>query len=63
VIAKDLVLRATTEPFGSRDLSAVDRHWADGYIEHSTLAGPGLDGLRAEASGLPPASVMKGSGS
>jgi predicted SnoaL-like aldol condensation-catalyzing enzyme len=51
--AKDLVLQATTELFGHRDLSAVDRYWAVGYIEHSTLAGPGLDGLRQSAGSLP----------
>ena len=51
--AKNLVLRATTELFGNRDLTAIDRHWAAGYIEHSTLAGPGLDGLREAASSLP----------
>lgn len=42
--AKNPVLYATTQPFGSRGLSAIDRHWAAGYSEHSTLAGPGLDG-------------------
>jgi hypothetical protein len=51
--AKSLVLHATTELFGHRDLSAIDRSWAAGYVEHSTLAGPGLDGLRAAASSLP----------
>jgi hypothetical protein len=50
---KSLVLHATTELFGHRDLSAIDRSWAAGYVEHSTLAGPGLDGLRAAASSLP----------
>jgi predicted SnoaL-like aldol condensation-catalyzing enzyme len=44
---------ATTELFGHRDLSAIDRAWAADYVEHSTLAGPGLDGLRAAASSLP----------
>ena len=61
--AKDLVLRATTELFGQRDLTAIDRAWAADYVEHSTFAGPGLagpglarpglDGLRATASSLP----------
>jgi predicted SnoaL-like aldol condensation-catalyzing enzyme len=53
VTAKNLVRRATTELFGHRDLSTIDRSWAAGYVEHSTLAGPGLDGLRAAASSLP----------
>jgi hypothetical protein len=44
VTAKNLVPHATAEPFGSRGLSAIDRHWAAGRTEHSTLAGPGLDG-------------------
>jgi len=39
--------------FGHRDLSAIDRAWAADYVEHSTLAGPGLDGLRAATSSLP----------
>lgn len=51
--AKNLVLYATAELFGNRDLSAIGRHWAAGYIEHSTLAGPGLDGLREAAGSLP----------
>ena len=33
--AKNLVLNATTELLGNRDLSAIDRHWAAGYIEHT----------------------------
>jgi hypothetical protein len=53
VTAKNLVLNATTELFGHRDLGAIDRAWAAGYVEHSTLAGPGLDGLRTAASSLP----------
>lgn len=51
--AKDLVLHATTELFGHRDLSAIDRAWAADYVEHSTLAGPGLLGLRDAAASLP----------
>ena len=51
--AKDLVLHATTELFGNRDLSAIDRHWSGGYIEHSALAGPGLHSLREAAGSLP----------
>jgi len=53
VTAKDLVLHATTELFGDRDLGAIDRAWAAGYVEHSALAGPGLDGLRTAVSSLP----------
>ncbi len=51
--AKDLVLRATAELFGKRDISAAEQYWAAGYTEHSTLSGPGLDGLRDAASNLP----------
>jgi hypothetical protein len=50
---KDLVLHATAELFGNRDLSAIDRYWAAGYVEHSALAGPGLHGLREAADSLP----------
>jgi predicted SnoaL-like aldol condensation-catalyzing enzyme len=52
--AKDIVLTATAELFDERDLAAVDRHWAAGYVEHSTLGAPGLDGLRRTAGSLPP---------
>ena len=48
----ELVVGATTELFGNRDLSAVERHWSPGYVEHSVVGRPGLDGLREVASGL-----------
>lgn len=51
--AKRLVLNATTELFGHRDLCAIDRAWAADNVEHSTLSGPGLLGLREAAGGLP----------
>jgi predicted SnoaL-like aldol condensation-catalyzing enzyme len=50
---KDLVVEATTKLFGDRDLSVLDTHWSTNYIQHSTAAGPGVDGLRTLASSLP----------
>lgn len=50
---KDLVLTALDEVFGHRDLDAVGRYFSPGYVQHSTLAAPGPDGLRALAGTLP----------
>jgi predicted SnoaL-like aldol condensation-catalyzing enzyme len=53
--SRDLVIRATEELFDKRDVSAIERFWTSGYIEHSTIGGPGLGGLRAAAVSLPDA--------
>jgi predicted SnoaL-like aldol condensation-catalyzing enzyme len=55
--AKELVLQATAELFDKRDASAVDRYWADSYIEHSTQGGPAREALRAIVVGLPDGSA------
>ena len=51
--AKDLIVAATTKLFGRQDLTAIDEYFGPGYIQHSTLAADGLDGLRALAGHLP----------
>lgn len=51
--SKQIVLTAGTELFGHRDLSAVDRHWAPDYRQHSALAPDGPEGLRAMFQQLP----------
>ncbi len=35
---KDFVVKAVTELFANKDLTAIDRYWADSYIQHN----PGL---------------------
>ncbi|MEO6040347.1 MAG: nuclear transport factor 2 family protein [Croceibacterium sp.] len=43
----DLVLRMFAEVLGPMDSAAADRFIAPGYIQHSPLAEPGRDGLKA----------------
>lgn len=43
---RDLVARAHHELFTLRDTSAIDRHFAPDFIEHSPLVADGLQGLR-----------------
>jgi predicted SnoaL-like aldol condensation-catalyzing enzyme len=50
---KTLVVTAISELFGARDLTAIDRWFSPDYIQHSALAGPGIDGLRTLAAALP----------
>ncbi|MEX5259613.1 nuclear transport factor 2 family protein [Kocuria sp. CPCC 205263] len=52
--SKQIVLTAGTELFGDRDLTAVDRHWAPDYRQHSALAPDGREGLRGMFQQLPP---------
>jgi predicted SnoaL-like aldol condensation-catalyzing enzyme len=51
--AKTTVLEATGKLFGEGDLKAIDKYFSPDYIQHSTLAGPGVAGLRRLASNLP----------
>ncbi|MFE7631155.1 nuclear transport factor 2 family protein [Kocuria sp. NPDC057446] len=51
--SKQIVLTAGTELFGHRDRSAVDRHWAPDFRQHSALGADGPDGLRAAVERLP----------
>ncbi|KUG61951.1 hypothetical protein AVL61_11600 [Kocuria rosea subsp. polaris] len=51
--SKQIVLTAGRELFGERDASAIDRHWAPDYRQHSALGADGPDGLRAALWQLP----------
>ncbi|MEV4992460.1 nuclear transport factor 2 family protein [Streptomyces niveus] len=42
----DIVLTAMRELFGDKDLTAIDRYWAEPYIQHSPQMPNGLDTLR-----------------
>ena len=49
---KALVVKALTELFGNRDISAVDRYWSNDYIQHDPQAPNGTGGLRSLVEGL-----------
>jgi predicted SnoaL-like aldol condensation-catalyzing enzyme len=51
--AKDIVLTAAGQLFGDRDPSAVDRWVAPTYVQHSSLAADGAEGIRQLVSNLP----------
>ncbi|MEV4344474.1 nuclear transport factor 2 family protein [Actinoplanes sp. NPDC049596] len=51
--AKDTVLTATGQLFGDQDPSAVDRWVAPGYVQHSSLAPDGPEGLLGLIASLP----------
>ncbi|GAA4711809.1 nuclear transport factor 2 family protein [Phytohabitans rumicis] len=51
--AKDIVLTAAGQLFGDQDPSAVDRWVAADYVQHSSLAADGPDGVRALVEHLP----------
>ena len=42
----DIVLTAMRELFADKDLTAIDRYWAEPYIQHSPQMPNGLDTLR-----------------
>ncbi|MFI5858261.1 nuclear transport factor 2 family protein [Streptomyces parvulus] len=42
----DLVLTAMRELFADEDLTALDRYWAEPYLQHSPRMPNGLDSLR-----------------
>ncbi|MEO3813200.1 nuclear transport factor 2 family protein [Sphaerisporangium sp. B11E5] len=44
---KDIVLTAMRELFHDKDLTAIDRYWAEPYVQHNPTMPNGLDGLRA----------------
>jgi predicted SnoaL-like aldol condensation-catalyzing enzyme len=50
---KDIVLTAAGQLFGDKDPSAVDRWVAPTYVQHSSLAADGPEGLRQLVSHLP----------
>jgi predicted SnoaL-like aldol condensation-catalyzing enzyme len=43
---KALVMKAYQELIGDHDLTALDRYWADEYIQHSPKASDGREALR-----------------
>ncbi len=51
---KALVLTAMTELFVHRDLSALDRYWDAGYIQHNPRMPSGLDFFRKMIPSLGP---------
>jgi predicted SnoaL-like aldol condensation-catalyzing enzyme len=51
--AKDIVLSAAGQLFGDKDPAAVDRWIAPTYVQHSSLAADGPDGLRQLVRSLP----------
>jgi predicted SnoaL-like aldol condensation-catalyzing enzyme len=51
--AKDIVLTAASQLFGDKDPSAVDRWVAPTYVQHSSMAADGPDGIRQLVSNLP----------
>jgi predicted SnoaL-like aldol condensation-catalyzing enzyme len=53
VSAKELVEQAVHELFDQRDVSAVERYWSPGYVEHSILGADGIEALRDLAGSLP----------
>ncbi|MFD5315788.1 nuclear transport factor 2 family protein [Streptomyces sp. NPDC127098] len=48
----DIVLTAMRELFVEKDLTALDRYWAEPYVQHSPRMPNGLDTLRAAVPGL-----------
>ncbi|MFG3160170.1 nuclear transport factor 2 family protein [Streptomyces sp. NPDC048232] len=47
-----IVLTAMRELFADKDLTAIDRYWAEPYIQHSPRMPDGLDTLREVVPGL-----------
>src|SRR5215207_9554819 len=52
--AKDVAIAATTEIFGKKDPSAVDRWVSPDYVQHSALAGDGPAAMRELVASLGP---------
>lgn len=52
ITTKDLVLTAVSSVFGDRDLTAIDRNFGP-YVQHSSMAADGIEGLRHLATSLP----------
>jgi predicted SnoaL-like aldol condensation-catalyzing enzyme len=49
---RDIVVKATTELFGNKDVSAIDRYFGPAYIQHNPIVADGVEGLRALAGSL-----------
>jgi predicted SnoaL-like aldol condensation-catalyzing enzyme len=50
---REFVIQANAELFGDKDISALDRHWAAGYIQHNPIVPDGRDGLKAVLESIP----------
>ncbi|MFD4595679.1 nuclear transport factor 2 family protein [Streptomyces rubiginosohelvolus] len=48
----DIVTTAMRELFVEKDLTALDRYWAEPYVQHSPQLPDGLGALRAAVPGL-----------
>ncbi|MFF2183799.1 nuclear transport factor 2 family protein [Streptomyces sp. NPDC058155] len=48
----EIVLTAMRELFTEKDITALDRYWAEPYVQHSPQMPSGLDTLRAVVPGL-----------
>ncbi|WP_234431499.1 nuclear transport factor 2 family protein [Streptomyces griseus] len=48
----DIVITAMRELFVEKDLTALDRYWAEPYVQHSPQLPDGLGTLRAAVPGL-----------
>lgn len=49
---KELVIKAYQELFGDHDLTALDRYWADEYIQHNPYIGDGREAVKTFLEGL-----------
>ncbi|WP_423066114.1 nuclear transport factor 2 family protein [Devosia sp. CN2-171] len=49
---KELVTKAYQELFGDHDLTALDRYWADEYIQHNPYIGDGREAVKTFLEGL-----------
>jgi predicted SnoaL-like aldol condensation-catalyzing enzyme len=51
--AKETVIAATNKLFIDRDASAIDEYFGPRYVQHSALAGDGVEGLRTLVATIP----------
>lgn len=51
--SKEIVMRAITEAMIERDPTAIDRYWAEDYIQHNPTAPSGRDAIRNLLSNAP----------
>lgn len=51
---KDYMIKAITELFINRDLTAVDRYFAEDYIQHNAMFDNGREVLRGLFANMPP---------